>query len=328
MSDKINIRKIAELAHCSPSTVSRVLAKKTTDIKISAATRARIDLVCRELDYQPNIHAARLFGNRAQCIGFLPSREFFILDDNLARSMNTVFFELNRYGYRCLPLINDNHFIAEKDYLKLFKRREVDALIVWGALGNPAWLAEMEAEGLPFMLLTNPLGHFPAISCDNYAGTAGLVRHCRTHGAQRFVYLNIPIGGCCEQRYAGFREALGNCHAEVINVGMTIEDGAAAVKQVMSLRPDAVICGNDRLAFGLERALLQAGVRIPEDIMLVGGDNIEMSKYAPVPLSTFDQMAESCAEACVAALVNLLEHDQPLASKVIAPQLIMRQSTP
>lgn len=322
----VNIRKIAELSGCSPSTVSRVLSEKKTDIKISAETRGRIDKVCRELDYQPSVHAARFFSKKARCVGFLPSRECFVLDDNLARSMNAVFQELNRLGYRCLPLINDARFMDGREYLKLFKGREIDALIVWGAAGDGAYLAELEERCLPFMLLTNRLGSYPAVSCDNRAGVAAMVQRCRERGARRFVYLNIPKGDCCEQRRAAFWEELGDAQGEAFDVGMTIEDGAGAAAAVMRSRPDAVVCGNDRLAFGLEQALLAAGVRVPDELLITGADDIELARYAPAPLTTFDQMAEECAVLCVQTLVGHLERGEPLRSAVLPPRIRLRQS--
>lgn len=327
MAETINIRKIAELAQCSPSTVSRVLSDKVTGIKISAETRARIWEVCRELDYQPSVHAIRLFSKRARSIGFLPSRECFILDDNLARSMNTVFLELNRYGYRCLPLINDDRFMQEREYINLFKRKEIDALIVWGASEDSVWLRELEYRQLPFMLLTNRYESYPAVSCDNKNGIAQMVEHCRQRGAKRLAYLHIARGDSCLQRHAGFLEAAAGCQTRVINVDkFGIEDGHAAAPAILEFKPDAVICANDRLAFGLERTLLQAGIRIPEDLLITGGDNIEMAQYAPVPLTTFDQMAEDCAAACVDILLKHLDHNEPLRSAVIPPHLHVRTS--
>lgn len=130
MGESINIRKIAELAECSPSTVSRVLAGRSGTIRISEATRKRILQVCAELDYQPSIHASRLFSGHSGVVGFLTAGEFMLEDDNLAKSFFHVCRELFRYGCRCLPLMNDRSFRENREYLNIFKRHEIDGLLV------------------------------------------------------------------------------------------------------------------------------------------------------------------------------------------------------
>ena len=102
MAKKINIRRIAELAGTSPSTVSRVLSGKKSGIKVSDETRSNILKVCRKLNYQPSIHASRFFSGRSRIVGFLHSKETFVGDDNMARAMGGVYAGLHKAGYRCL----------------------------------------------------------------------------------------------------------------------------------------------------------------------------------------------------------------------------------
>ncbi|MFA7232439.1 MAG: substrate-binding domain-containing protein, partial [Victivallaceae bacterium] len=114
--------------------------------------------------------------------------------------------------------------------------------------------------------------------------------------------------------------------ASLINGGISIEHGLNIVPQILELRPDAVICGNDRVAIGVEIGLLKAGIRIPQDIMVTGADNIELSQYCPVPLSTFDWMSRQCGSKCVEIMMAHLHDKAPLCSALVQPEVIIRQS--
>ncbi|MBN2640557.1 MAG: LacI family DNA-binding transcriptional regulator [Victivallales bacterium] len=326
MEKKVNIRRIAELSDTSASTVSRVLSGKVSGVKISEATKERIIAVCRQLDYQPSIHAARLFSRESGIVGFLPVREMFIEDDNLARSIGGVYSRLHTGGYRCLPVVYDDAFVDSKEYLNLFKRQEIDALLVWGAGDTYSWLDELSATGKPFMLLANRYKDYPSVTCDQKHGVAVMTGHCRERGARRFVYVSLTSGDSSDQRREGFIAATQGCEISIVEGGMHISDGIAAAKAAMSFKPDAIICGNDRLAIGVQKALLELGVRIPEDIMLTGGDNIELGQFCQVPLTTFDQMSGLCAERGVDILLGHLKSNTPLSSEVIAPEFHVRAS--
>lgn len=327
MTKKINIRHIAELAGTSPSTVSRVLSGKKSGITISDETRKKILKVCRKLDYQPSIHASRFFSGQSRIIGFLPSKETFVEDDNMARAMAGVYAGLHKAGYRCMPIVYDDEFVSSGEYLNLFKRLEVDALIVWGADEFYAWLDELADDKYPFMLLANRYKDYPAVTCDQQAGIAALVEHCRSRGAKKLVYITIGEGDSCRQRRDGFASSTSGCETHIVEGGREIADGYRAAAAIMNLKPDAVICGNDRLAVGVEQALLEKGLKIPGDILLTGGDNIELGQYCPVPLTTFDQMSAKCAERSIEILLDHLENEQTLLSEVIPPEIIIRQST-
>ncbi len=327
MGQKVNIRRIAELSGTSASTVSRVLSGKDTDIKISAETRDRIMTVCRELDYQPSIHASRLFSRQSKVIGFLPARNLFIEDDNLARSMSGVYSRLHLAGYRCMPVVYDDNFVSGKEYLNLFKRQEIDALVIWGADESYTWLEELHSEKHPFMLLANRFMSYPSVTCDQKSGITAMVKHCQEQGARKLVYVNMGTGDSCQQRREGFLEAVCDDEAHIVTGGIGIEDGLNAVNEILNLNPDAVICGNDRLAVGVEQGLIAAGKRIPEDIMITGGDNIELGIYCPVALTTFDQMSRHCAEIGVDILLNHLKRRMPLRSEVIPSEIYIRRST-
>ncbi len=322
----MNIRNIAELAGCSPSTVSRVLAGKNSSIQISAETRDKILEVCREQDYEPSIHASRFFSNKSGTIGFMTPAGEKLEDDNLARVMSTVYASLPGLGYRMLPLAMNSEFVSGKEYLRLFRRKEIDALMIWGVADNATWVDELAAKELPFVLLTNRYKNHLSVSCDDAYGIQQMISHCKARGAKSFAFISVCSGDCCERRQKAFCDAVSGGNKQVIPGGMYVEDGERVAAQVIRKRPDAVICGNDRLAIGLIKGLLAAGLRVPDDILVTGADNIELAEYCRVPLTTFDQMAANCAGKALELIMKRLKSGKNPQSAIIKPQLCIRDS--
>ncbi|MBE6368118.1 MAG: LacI family transcriptional regulator [Lentisphaerae bacterium] len=330
MASNANIREIARRAGCSPSTVSRVLSNQSANgsVKISTATCEKIMAICAELDYTPSIHAARLFSRRSKVIGLLAAGELQWDDENLARALSGTCSCLSEYGYRCLPLQYREDFIKNKEYLSIFRRCEVDALIIYGEIEDQPYLHELTAEKMPFMLLGNRIKDYPAVSADQKTGTEILVKHCIERGASKLVYLDLCRGDSSEQRRNGFLNIAGK-EAPIISGGISVAAGYQVAAEAMKYSPDAIIAGNDALAVGVEKYLLEQNKLdlVPSSLLLTGGDNIEMSKYCTLPLSTFDQRSTDCAKLCVEIIVSHLEKQTPLRSEVLPVEVIFRDST-
>ena len=320
----MNIREIAELAGCSPSTVSRVLSAKKCSIPISKKTREKILAICEEHDYTPNINASRFFSKQSKTIGFLIPPGESLIDDNLARGMGAVYDILNGNSYRMFPLTMDEKFLHDREYLNLFKRGEIDALIIWGVLDNFSWIDELVDNKMPFMLLTNRYKDCPTVYCDDSA-IGELIERCKNKGAKSFAYVKTSTGDCCLRRRSEFLKHIPG--GKLLDGGLKMEDGVKAADEILKIRPDAVICGNDRIAIGLEKALLAAGLKIPQDIMITGADNIELAEYCPVPLTTYDQMAYRCGRICAEMVLDFLKNKKPLKSVAVKPNMHIREST-
>lgn len=320
----MTIREIAELSGCSASTVSRVLSSKKCSIPISKKTKDKILAVCKEHDYMPNINASRFFSKQSKVIGFLIPPSSSLVDDNLTRGMSAIYETLNCDSYRIFPLTLDEDFIERQEYLNLFKRCEIDALIIWGVDENCAWIDELAANKMPFVLLSNRDKEYPVVYCDDSVGIRQLVEYCRSKGAKSFAYLTIGSGDCCLRRRTEFLKQLPD--GKLIAGGLTIKDGENAAAEVLRQKPDAVICGNDRSAIGLQKALLASGVKVPEDIMITGADNIELAEYCPVPLTTYDQMASKCGELCAKMILDFLQKQKPLKTITVKPEMHIRDS--
>ncbi len=323
---RMNIRRLAELAGCSPATVSRVLSGNHGNVPIAPGTCQKVMEICKEHAYEPNIHASRMFSKRSGIIGLVTSGTS-VEDVNLSRFVAGVYGKVSLQGLRLMLLASNEKFLAEKEYLSVFRRREVDALIIWGAFGDRTWLDEMAAEKFPFVLASNRVGDHPAAVCDDREGMSALVRQCLAGGAKRFVYVDGADMEISHRRRNGFLQAVKGYGCEVISGDYTIEAGILAADTVSRNLPDAIVCVNDLTAMGVVTGLKKLGVAIPKDVMVTGADGTYFSMHTDPPLSTYDQMARQCGEACFEMLSEFLATGEPMKSRQLSPEIHLREST-
>ena len=136
-------------------------------------------------------------------------------------------------------------------------------------------------------------------------------------------------GDSYRQRLAGFLEAAEPFSPQVFfGEDLILSDVTALADAALNSNPDAVICANDEAALAVEMRCMERGIRIPEDLLLTGGDNIRLSEYCPVPITTFDQMAAQCASLCADMMVAHPKDCMPLETREIPTAPIWRASLP
>lgn len=330
----LNIREIAKWAGCSASTVSRVLAGRIGTVKISEKTAEKVRKVCAELDYQPSIHAARLFSGRSRVIGFLSACSFMPDDNNFAKSFFHFCEAVSAYGYRVLPLLNTESFRKEKEYLNIFKRGEIDALIVWGAKDSDEFLHEIRKAGYPMLLLTNRVGNFPAVTCEQKSAIEIMTLAASANGAKRIAAIMNDSCHSLIQRQNGFLDAAEKISGETKIWFLEpyndfgLKSFRTKIRDILAWQPDAIICFNDETAVGVIRYLLEHGINVPQDLQISGGDNILLAEYGEVPVTTFDQKAKQCSIAAAKMLAEHLMKGRPLLSVEIPSGVIWRKSLP
>lgn len=330
MTEKVNIRTIAQLAGCSPATVSRVLSGRAGSIQISEATREKLLAICEELDYHPSIHAGRFFSKRSRVIGFLLPDRMPPGDQGLSRALLAVCAELSNCSYRCLPLLCDEFFQNNEEYLNVFKRREIDALIVWGVRAEYTFPARLTAERRPFLLLQNRMADYPAIYPAQRQASRELTAMAIRRGARRLLSVTIDGSDSFAARLQGFLDAAAGIGHQVLTIssGEELRPETEAFRRILHLHPDAIIAPSDTLAIRLEESLLEAGVRIPEEVMIAGGDDIFAAAHCRVPLTTFGWNWEEAAALCASMLIEHLEHGAPLESRELPTRIVWRDSLP
>jgi len=285
------ILTLSRAAGVSASTVSRALKN---DPRISAATRRRIALLAAEAGYTPDAVARTLSGGRSGLIGLVLGdvhNPFYpeLLQEAVAQAAER--------GLRLLLLHVGAGPIEDRTAEALLQYRVEGALITSAELSSRA--AEVcAANGVPVVMVNRvPRLHASAVSCDNAEGGRQLAEFLLRAGHRRFaVVRGMPGTSTSSERERGFLEVLTREGMDVVarfEGGSTYEGGFAAGECLAALqardRPDAVFAVNDIMAMGASDALRLAGLRVPEDISIVGFDNIAAAARPPYRLTTVEQ---------------------------------------
>ena len=324
------IRDVARAAGVSVATVSRALNNQT---RVRTETRARVSQAATELDYTPNEAARSLITSRTHAFGvLLPDLygEFF------SEVLRGVDLRARRDGYHLL--VSSSHANGE-DLVGALRamRGRIEGLIVMAPDVDTAALVQAAGAGIPLVLL-DP--HVKAIGCDsisidNEAGAAAAVDHLLRLGHQRIATITGPEQNAdARQRLAGYRKALGARGIEAdpafISTGdFTEPSGYAAVAPLLALRPrpSAIFAANDYMAIGAMSALTQAGLRIPEDMAIVGFDDIAMARYLNPPLTSVNVDLLDLGARAVQRLVDTKNGVASRRRSEVTPAtLVVRQS--
>jgi LacI family transcriptional regulator len=280
----VTIRDVAAEAGVSVATVSRVFNSKGP---IRQETFQRVLDVAAALQYVPHAGARSLSTRSTRTIGVvLPDLhgEFF------SEVIRGIDLEARRSGYHVL--LSGSH--ADREEMRAVVqavRGLVDGLIVMSPDLDADALIDEVPRGLPVVLLNARTTARPSITIDNAAGARGVVSHLASLGHSRIAFITGPPRNAdAEQRRRGFRNGVRAHGIEAIEIAgnFTEESGHEAGQEILTLRPrpTAVFAANDSMALGALSAFREAGVRVPEQIALVGFDDIPIARYLDPPLTT------------------------------------------
>ncbi len=324
MSDA-TIRDVARRAQLSVATVSRALNRLEN---VSEGARTRVADAVRELGYVPHAGARSLSLSRTNAIGVvLPDLhgEFF---SEFVRGLDR---EASRAGY--LLLLSNLHGSGAQAALALQAMRgRVDALLVMAPHLSEEELASALPQGLPAMLINtrDRSSARPSLHLDNNAAARAVVEHLVAIGRARLVHIAGPRGNVdADERAEAFRDAASShgLEFEIIQGNFEEESGAAAIAHMLSRghRFDAIFAANDNMAIGALLALRHAGLRVPEDVAVVGFDDIPMARH--VGLTTVSVRIAELGERALARLLKILADDDSGGDELHAPKLVVRSTT-
>ncbi|MBI3948586.1 MAG: LacI family DNA-binding transcriptional regulator [Armatimonadetes bacterium] len=342
-SGRLTMRDVAREAQVSVFTVSVVLNGKGEAHRIGPATRERVLETARRLKYRHNLHARHLRTGKSETVGVLA----WALGQGVSLTkLHALEAAIRERGYR--TLLRYRH-PAELNGVQLgfaqeFASGAVEGVLVLNSgLDYPGPLGELIETGIPVVSL-EPLEGVPAdvVTVDRMAGAYLLTKHLLELGHRRICLLGgRPAAPQSAERHLGYRQALAEhgCPGEepiFVRPSTGDDEGYCvcayeAARELLTRRPPptAVFCSNDRYAFGVMRALAEAGVRIPEEMAVVGFDDIEMAAFAPVPLTTVAQPVREQAAQAVALLFERIERpdeDRPPQVVRLKPRLVVRAS--
>lgn len=326
---------VAHAADVHPSTASRALNEKTRD-KVSAVTVARVLDAARRLGYQPNSMARGLKMSRTFTVGMLIPDLTNPLFPPIVRGLED---RLRQAGLTLVLANTDNDAGKERSLLDAMTSRRIDGLILATARRDYPLLAEIVAAGMPVVLInrTTDDGLVPSVVGDDHSGIGQAVRHLVALGHRKIAH----VGGT-----QGVSTGLGRYHSFVSwmqSEGLEVDprlvvfatwfqeaQGAAAFEELFRKGADftAVVCGNDLIALGGYDVLRERGLKVPEDISIVGYNDIPFNdKFSP-PLTSVRLPHYHIGFKAADILIEAIEQPGAHPSDIrVRPELVVRAST-
>lgn len=335
-ADGLTSRSIAALSGVSQTTVSRVLSNHPN---VSAATRARVLAVLEETGYTPNAAARSMRTRQTGVLGIVVGRVTNPFYAQLAEALHQ---EITRRTLQMSVWISDGgpRDGGELAALTAVQHRAIDGLIYTTVTDqSPSFRLAVE-RGAPIVLLNRTLegAEVDSVDSDNRLGAARAAAHLLELGHRRIGLASSDPGiSTAREREAGFRDALADAGvalpATMIARGdFTHAAGRDALRRLRTRRggpPTAVFCVNDLIAFGVLDGAREAGVRVPEDLSVVGYDDTEMAAWASYGLTTIRQPMEDMARLGVDMLLGRIASPSPDAPRHhhLGGELVVRAST-
>jgi DNA-binding LacI/PurR family transcriptional regulator len=331
-----SIKDVAALAGVSSKTVSNVLHGQ---IRVAEDTHARVTRAIAELNYQPNLHARKLRSGRSGILAVaVPNVDlpyFAELTSQLVRAA---------YAQGCTVLLDETGGSAsrEQSLLTGTAARTADGVIFSPQGVSRDELVDILSEsGKPVVLLGEHVLGLPVdhVMIDNVAAGADATRHLLGLGRRRIAVIGTPPGYDDDQEHAelrlrGYRNALQAAGAAydprlVMSAGARRPaDGAAAMTALLEHKPDAVFCLTDLLALGAIRALHSHGLHVPDDVAVVGVDNIGQTQYSVPTVTTVAPDKAALAETAVKLLLRRVRDPGREPHQIVTPhELVVREST-
>ncbi len=326
---QVTLVDVAAASGVSHQTVSRVVNQHP---HVAEATRERVMRQVSKLGYQPNKAARSLVTNRSNAIGVV---SFGATHYGPAQTIVNIERMIRRRGYALITTsIEGMSFGALRQGISNLKLHQVDGIV----LMTPICEVELEraaelCDETPFVMLDIELGKsLPSVVIDQKQGARLATQHLIDKGHRHIAELHGPLDWVdAKLRHDGFLETLKLADltpAATADGDWSAESGFKAALHLLEGQPfSAVFSHNDQMALGALRALHTRGFRIPEDISVVGFDNIPESAFFEPPLTTVQQDFAALGEQSVDYLVGLMSKARPpLHQRVLYPTLVERQS--
>ncbi len=326
----VKITDVAREAGVSPSTVSHVL---NGNRPISAHTKQLVNAAIDKLGYTPNAHAKALKSRKSGIIGFVASNITELFVTQIIRGVESVATPRGSHLVFTSSAEFDYNLAETLDFLK---GRNLDGIIVSYGISQKDNAEDLPS--LPFPLVT--INRFltrsmPCILPDNLNGGIRAAEHLIEIGAERFAMIAGPRNRrASTERLEGFKNTLERQGKELdesrIRYGdFTYRAGYDAMRDMLQQSPDfdGLFCANDHIAAGAIHAAENTGIRVPQDIAILGFDNREFTAFWPTPISTFSQPLEEMGRQSAKHLFDLIEGRSVPPTTWLHSTLIVRRST-
>lgn len=338
-----NIRNIALKAGVSTASVSRTLNDPDTN-KVSPAVKKRILNISEKFRYYPNMHTVRMISGKSKCIALLiPSQslDYFepkygnIADINLASATFGVEYELSKSSYYLTLASTDEKFIRSKEYLKLYRSRMVDGIIIWGLLSSEQYVHKLIEDQVPLVMIQGAPPSLPVsqVVAQDYEGMNMIADHLVSLGHRKIAFIppsqSASVG---EERYKGFLAGLMRHGIKPVCIsehpGFDFETGYTEALDIFKRHPEttAIAGPNDIAALGILKAARETGRKVPDDLSVTGADGIYMNEL--VNLTTYFSPSYEIGVTGAKLLKKIIEKKSKALEKIrVAVKFIQGETT-
>lgn len=332
--EKLTIEQISKLAGVSQATVSRVINDYP---HIRPEVREKVQRIIDETGYRPSVVARSLASDRSNVIGVvIPSavQELFT-DPYFPRLMQGISQTATARDLTLTLFIFHTREEEARTIRSVINTGLLDGLIIAANHKDLAFLPLLLDKKMPFVLIGRPHEleeQITFVNTDNIGGAYMATEHLINLGRARIGIITVFRNTAGDDRYEGFRRAMTDHNIpifeDLVATGsFTTDSGYQAMKEILPGKPDAVFACSDAMALGAMRAIREAGLRIPQDIAVVGYDNLPFANQAEPPLTTIQQPIKETGATAVETLIDILGNGAPAQCRMVLPnQLMVRES--
>jgi LacI family transcriptional regulator len=337
----VTLYDVARLAGVSTATVSRVVHGQD---RVRESTRARVRQAIEELGYVPDGAAQSLSRRRKDVIGLVcVEREVDHIDienvgllyyDEILRGVEACIRRRNNWSLLITFMQGDRPDFSRMDALS----GKVDGILI-GEGFVASSIIERLAARVPVVVIAGTPGERAAdvVAADNFSGSAAIITHLiAEHGKRRLFHLDGPSNSPDASQRRQALEYILHRHPQCQLIGsaqgiLSVRSGELAGENLLvrygTALPDAVVCANDQMAIGVLRAFAVGGVRVPEDVAVVGFDDIALgSLYDPALTTVHQPMRRLGERACALLLDRIADRDRSPAAELLPTELVLRAS--
>lgn len=330
------MRDIARDLGVSVITISKVLRNHPD---VGDETRERVLARVKELDYRPNLAARSLVTGRTYLVGLVVPDLLHPFFAEIAKSLSEA---LRTGGYYLIVSSSDEDPDLEEQEIDQLLARRLDTLIIASCRSTVDLFFRIEKQKTPYVLIDRTLPGLSAnfVGVDDEAVGMLATKHLIDVGCKRIAHIRGPETSPGIRRMEGYKRTLTQSGFKVLDEYIITEPkgdvetrqrGAEAMRQLLGLkpRPDGVFCFNDPLAMGAMNYALDQGIRIPEDIAVIGCGNLHYDDALSVPLSSINQHSRRIGQEAARIALTILNSKIPPKpeSVILQPELVARKST-
>lgn len=327
----VTIKDIARHAGVSVTTVSRVLNKKPD---VNQETRSRVLSAIETLGYSPSSVARGLVLKRSNIIGFIVPD---ITNPSFPELARGIVVRAKHYGYRVMFFDTNHDNAVEKEAIGLLRSKQVDGIILSFNEANREELEKLKLERFPVVQIyrKSSTSVITTVALDNITSGAAGTAYLIERGHRRIGHISTGDGTQSgKERKIGYRRALEAAgipyRDELVQTGTnSAESGTLSMQNLLDLPepPTAVFVSHDLMAAGAYDAVYQRGLRIPDDISLVGHDNIEISRLLQPKLTTMDTFKFDLGRTGVDLLIEEMAAERPANREVVCKTAIVERDS-